>query len=259
MSMQDNDMDQLFRSKLEHLEVEPHASVWKGIVVELNNKKKNSSLMPVIRIAASVTVFLSVGLFFLLRDYKLPKDQPKKYVVKERKFTASVDENRTKQTVSTLLKGALKQVANATVPKHRMHLTVNGNAYQPEVKTTGHAELAEVKQVNVLEHEQLLAAVNNTQVVASQHIVPDEQLSINSNLNEADGFTTPVKVAEVHLPALTHQSKKHGIRSLGDLINVVVAKVDKRENKVIEFTDTDDDDAVVTGLNLGIVRVKRVK
>lgn len=259
MSMQDNDMDQLFRSKLEHLEVEPHASVWKGIVVELNNKKKNSSLLPVIRIAASVTVFLAIGLFFLLRDYKLPKDQPKKYVVKDRKFIASVDENRTNQTVPTVVKGELKQVANTAVPKHRMRLTVNGNAYQSEVKTTGHLELVEVEQVNEREREQVLAAVNNTQIVASQHVTPDEQLSINSNLNEADGFTTPVKVAEVHLPALIHQSKKHGIRSLGDLINVVVAKVDKRENKVIEFTDTDDDDAIVTGLNLGIVTVKRVK
>jgi hypothetical protein len=51
--------------------------------------------------------------------------------------------------------------------------------------------------------------------------------------------------------------KKRRIRSLGDLINVVVSKVDKRKDKIIEFSNTDDDEATITGVNLGIIKIKK--
>ena len=50
-------------------------------------------------------------------------------------------------------------------------------------------------------------------------------------------------------------------RSFGGLINAVVGKIDKRKDKVIEFNDDDDDDdgATVTGVNLGIIKIKKEK
>jgi hypothetical protein len=53
--------------------------------------------------------------------------------------------------------------------------------------------------------------------------------------------------------------KKHGIHSLGGLVNVLIAKVDKREDKLIEFTDDDDDNTAssVTAVNLGVIKIKK--
>jgi hypothetical protein len=46
---------------------------------------------------------------------------------------------------------------------------------------------------------------------------------------------------------------------LGGLINALIAKVDRRQDKLIEFSDSDDDDAEsnVTGLNLGLIKIKK--
>ena len=45
---------------------------------------------------------------------------------------------------------------------------------------------------------------------------------------------------------------------LGGIINTIVAVVDKRDDKLIEFTDSENDEgAKVTALNLGIFKIKK--
>ena len=48
-------------------------------------------------------------------------------------------------------------------------------------------------------------------------------------------------------------------QALGGLINLVIAKVDKREDKIIEFDESDEDESNLTALNLGILKIKRNK
>ena len=48
------------------------------------------------------------------------------------------------------------------------------------------------------------------------------------------------------------------IRSIGSLVNFVIAKVDKREDKLIEFKDSDEG-SEVSGINLGLVKIKSKK
>ena len=48
------------------------------------------------------------------------------------------------------------------------------------------------------------------------------------------------------------------IRSIGSLVNFVIAKVDKREDKLIEFKDSDEG-SEVSGINLGLVKIKGKK
>jgi hypothetical protein len=50
-------------------------------------------------------------------------------------------------------------------------------------------------------------------------------------------------------------SPRQKIRSLGDLVNRVVAKVDPREEKIIQFTDNDEG-TEVSGINLGLIKFK---
>jgi hypothetical protein len=56
---------------------------------------------------------------------------------------------------------------------------------------------------------------------------------------------------------VAQQQRKHGIRNFGDIVNLVVAKVDKRKDKVIEFSDDDEDGSSITGINLGVIKVKK--
>jgi hypothetical protein len=65
--------------------------------------------------------------------------------------------------------------------------------------------------------------------------------------------TVPDKVK----PADTARAKKHRVHTFGDMLNVVIAAVDKRKDKVIEFSNTDGDESSITGINLGIIKIKK--
>ena len=51
--------------------------------------------------------------------------------------------------------------------------------------------------------------------------------------------------------------KRRGIHNIGDLVNLVVAKVDKRHDKLVVFSNTDDDESTITAFHLGALKIKR--
>jgi hypothetical protein len=53
--------------------------------------------------------------------------------------------------------------------------------------------------------------------------------------------------------------RKLKIKSVGDLVNFVVSKVDKREEKVIRVSKTDESDNEITGINLGIFKFRKAE
>jgi hypothetical protein len=44
---------------------------------------------------------------------------------------------------------------------------------------------------------------------------------------------------------------------VGDLVNFVIAKVDKREEKIIKVSKTDEGDNEITGINLGLFKFSK--
>src|ERR1700743_2412059 len=65
MNMQDNEFDDLFRSRLDKLEVEPSAEVWQNIDAELDGKRRKRSIFPMLSIAASIIVLITAGILFI--------------------------------------------------------------------------------------------------------------------------------------------------------------------------------------------------
>jgi hypothetical protein len=55
-----------------------------------------------------------------------------------------------------------------------------------------------------------------------------------------------------------NKTENKGIRNMGDLINYVVDKVDKSDEKIIQFK-TDDDNSSLVALNIGIIRFNTKK
>jgi len=96
--------------------------------------------------------------------------------------------------------------------------------------------------------------------------VPDKetQIAVKLPVEERPSFITKPALSGIQLPVSDKQDAalmkaNHKIRSFGDLINVAVAKIDKRKDKIIEFTDDDDDESTLTGINLGIIKIKKGK
>ena len=67
---------------------------------------------------------------------------------------------------------------------------------------------------------------------------------------------TKLDFAESQL--IESEAPKIKIRSIGSLVNFVIAKVDHREDKIIEFEDNDEG-SEVSGINLGVLKFKSRK
>jgi hypothetical protein len=256
MNMQDNEFDDLFRSKLGGLEVQPSAQVWDNIVAGLGTSKKKS-ILPMLSMAATILILLAAGTWFLLdKPVKQVQNQvaktkvtPRNNVVIQPEKTAIEQPNTAVETTQATL--SAERVTNTSIAKIKV---------RPAIKkqTTESVNIAPTPAIASAQTQQVLAALPNQPV--THPVVPEMQLANSTINNDAPVLKSTTATAPVAITASqVEKKKKHGIHSLGDLINAVVSKVDKREDKLIEFTESDDDESSVTGINLGIIKIKKEK
>jgi low affinity Fe/Cu permease len=259
MDMQDKEFDKIFNSKFEDFQVEPSPMVWDNIADELDGKKGKRSLAPYLSIAASVIVLLTTGVLFLQKQDQttVQHSNPAKFTANSIKPVVPV----TTEPVTTItavkpttIEKPIDRVA-ATASNQPKRISPVNKITAPTVTNT-QPVVKDLQPVKT-ESPQLIAAVSPPVTNPLKATVPDVQLSPKS--------TDVIAQAPVERPTVMASNveaapaKKHGIRSLGGLINVLIAKVDKRDDKLIEFSDSDDDDAEsnVTGVNLGVIKIKR--
>jgi hypothetical protein len=251
MKMQDNELDNLFRSNLEGFEMEPSAKVWQNIDAELQTGKRRAIvLMPFLSVAASIIVLATAGILFISHKTRVAHNLPAKNGIAKNTPPAK------KSTVaSVIIKPQVAQAIIATNP-------VNPAArIQPIKKNTA---VQQQPVTSTTTNQPLPVAPPVQQVIAEVPQKHDEDVKIDTAVIAQ---TTPpvqnIKPATIASnipaagPATKPAGKKHRIHSFGDMMNVVIAAVDKRKDKFIEFSDTDDDESTITGVNLGIVAVKK--
>jgi hypothetical protein len=261
MDMQDKEFDGVFNSKFEDFEVEPSPMVWDNIDAELGHKKTKGTIMPWLSIAATIIVLFTAGILFMKKDITV--DKPAK--------SDKLATNHVKQTIPVRIDEPVKKDDKVTdITKSGDKIASNKN-YQPKSSLSINTITAPVvhtkdntpvqPQTINPDNKQLTAAVPDP---ASTHIiatVPDNDVPLVPK--SGDVVTRSVLERPIVMAAADNQEnpsvKKRGIHSFGGLINVLVAKIDKRPDKIIEFTDSDDDDAEsnITGVNLGLVKIKK--
>ncbi len=265
MNMQDNDFDSLFRTKLGGMEVEPSAQVWNNISAELNGPQKRK-LSPVWSIAATTVLLLSAATWFL--TYKPVKNQQNQVATNRKQVV--IKNQPVENNIKAVSPDAVEQLPRADVdyntdvnkivhvtPKTTRQLNIKAEPVKQEAAQSVIAQENEaiVNQVN----QQVLAAVVTQ--TEQQAVVPDMSLNNQTLTSAAENIsqTNAIKASEPVMARQPERKRKRGIHTLGGLINAVIATVDKREDKLIEFTETDDDQADITGVNLGLFKVKKEK
>jgi len=252
--MQDKEMDGLFRSKLEGFEMKPSANVWPGIAAELDPPKKKIRLAPFLNVAASIVVLVGTGLFFI----------PKKEAVKHKGQQVAVI---TKTAPAINRAPAVNAAPQATASPVKI-IDINNIAMAEHKK---HAGTGTIVAVDTAAKPAISIQPSQQQVIANvpqkqqqaKAVVPDNstQLIAKQAPDQVQAYTTQPQIAA--LPVIATQKDtvavkpRHGIHSFGELVNVLVAKVDKRRDKVIEFSADDDGESHVTGINLGIIKIKK--
>ena len=261
--MQDKEFDDLFRSKLDNFEITPTAGVWEGISDALEPRKRKTSLAFIMSIAASIIVIMAVGVLFIPQKVKVNGGKTGRPLVavavaaKHSVYARRVSEPVSAKSKSqAMVQSPVNRIAQAYTVKTSKHIRVKQqepviDQSQP-VKTGG--------------DETQLAVAEQRHDIITDAVVPGKEtlIAIQLPVAASQDFITKPAITATQLPAaekpdVAHPVKKrYGIRTLGDLINVVVAKVDKRKDKFIEFTNSDDDDeSNITGVNLGVIKVKK--
>jgi hypothetical protein len=261
MDMQDKDLDKLFQSALNDYEMEPSAGVWKGITEGLDTNKKKRSLIPFLSVAAGVILLVTAGILFIPKEPKITKPQPGgvaaiKHPVKTSPAMETVAQAQPVTQLNKKVQGAVIAPVNsiANVTKNKIHKAAT--AIQPVAPSPA-------KDIARPDEQPVLAAAVHSQE-SIKPVVPDTATRIMVRpMEEKPVFASikpsvvPVQMAVASKSAVA--TKKRKIRSLGDVFNVMIAAVDKRQDKFIQFSNTDGDDATITGVNLGIINIKKEK
>ena len=260
MDMQDKELDRLFQQKLDDLEIQPSAHVWQGINAESNAGRRKGILLPLLSAAAGVILLITAGILFIPKQRGKHNDHPTEIVKTHQPVT---------QPVAVTVKPVVRPTtAQNKVPANPVIAPVNTIAHVNKTKSNLTPSVSQPvnpipSPVTAHTDEPLLANAPAADYPVVNAAAPDTAARISPKSTIiASGNTQPVLIAQVSphaVPAIAKSVKKHRIRSLGDIFNVVIAAVDKRKDKVIEFSNTDEDDATITGLNLGFIKVKKEK
>ncbi|HEY0894959.1 MAG TPA: hypothetical protein VGE15_00270 [Sphingobacteriaceae bacterium] len=251
--MSDKELDQLFQSRFDSFEAEPAASLWSSIESQLENKPGKRAGMPVFWMAAaSVVVLLGAGLWLFRPEEKV------------------------------YLKGETVLAKVHQQPAEEIPAGTPAISTQPAAETEPAESNPVRKAVRVKKDEYLAAADTREKEPAVQAVPENQVLFAKAEEPVAENDPAPIMAlvaaeeaphsrrGEVHqtvLAMLPPEEEAVGekplrerrkIRSVGDIVNFVVAKVDQRDDKLIEMAE-DDEGTKISGINLGLFKIKSKK
>ncbi|TKC08556.1 hypothetical protein [Pedobacter frigoris] len=233
--MQDKEFDQLFKDRFEEAEVQPSSNLWDTISAELESKPKGG--LQIYWMAAAVAVMV-VGIGLLM-----PKTE-------KIRLQAPVE------IADIKAEDVSKPSANVVIDD-----TESDQSYQstplviaPRLKPEGQKKTIIIMQPKVVD-EHLVnkpADVKEHTPVMVKPPVPTDMPIVIASANTADQ-NRENEIAETERP------ERKGIRNVGDLVNYVVDKVDKRENKILKFNTDEDDNSSLIAINIGFIRLNSKK
>jgi hypothetical protein len=265
--IQDKDFDQLFRDRFESAEVEPSAGLWDKIDEEVRQKKKKS--FSVYWMAAAVAIVaVAAGLLFIKEEQrtvgkpvltKISTVAPLKNIRQDSSsFVADIAIAKVEKPIAST--GVMNKQVAVNKPKvisNSAAKVIDNNA----AKAINNSAAKTVEAVKSPEAENTLLAMQPNQVDDHLTIRPkkiDVALPVETSIRKEE---IPI-LASVEGTATTgdevinenEESGKKGIQNIGDLVNYVVDKVDKRNQKFLKFKTDDDDNSSLIAVNIGFIK-----
>lgn len=258
----DKELDKLFQQRFEDLQVEPSNEVWEKISNGLDKKKPTKKTFPIFWMAAaSIIVVLSAGLWFTRSDEKLiDQDSPvivqeENKVIEQDAVSESFNNTREQESDPVLISKSLENKVVNDLPKAETILVNEVVKVVSEIKAPEDPS-EEVIASNVIKRPIVIQPKQPVKVPARY-----------SGDQSALDLSQPDLSREVLTASISSQdrnstdefnSRNRKVKGVGGLVNFVIAQVDKREDKLIEFTESDEGTAV-SGINLGLLKIKSKK
>jgi hypothetical protein len=218
--MKDKEFDQLFKDRFEDAEVEPSSNLWNNIAKELKPRKKQ--VFSGYWVAAAAVLIIVSGVLLAPKEEKI-RLGGEALVVSDQPLNLSETHPRVEEDTKV-------------EPEDDI------NTYESRPSTIA----PHLKEVNL-----------KKELIAMQPVVPTIRLVVD----QPDSIKVDFVIAKADVPdeinadiIVEHDTPTKGIRNVGDLVNYVVSKVDKREDKFLEF-NTDDDNSSLVGINIGFIKL----
>lgn len=229
--MQDNEFDRLFKDQLGAAEVQPSAGLWAKIETELEPKRRRS--LPLYWMAAAVAL-LVLGLSLLMPEGEKIRLQAPSAALHANKADAIP------VVVEQIAEPAGNELGRVKAAQGTP-LVIAPRLTAAEIKKS----LEPLQPKVVLQHP--VTREEPTAVVVKTQVPLQEEVMIASADVANKPMVNEVKEAE--------QPERRSIRNVGDLVNYVVDRVDKRDQKVLKFNTDEDDNSSLIAINIGFIRL----
>lgn len=225
--MPDKSFDRIVKDKFEHFNTEPKPTLWENISKQLDEKRAKKRIPYFWLSAACVLILASFAFWF--NSNSVPNSD----------LNADSQLVQAPENPITIISETEPKVLNIAVAKAKQS--------RPATKTK--SSPSSLQTAAIVSRPDLKSENLQTQVLQ------EEKLVVESESLSAATETPLVVAAETEIEEAAKPAKRR-VRSLSDLVNFVVAKVDRREDKLIE---TSDQDAVleISALNLGLLKFKK--
>ncbi|HKG06544.1 MAG TPA: hypothetical protein VKB19_08815 [Pedobacter sp.] len=236
--MQDKEFDQLFKDRFGDAEILPSAGLWNNIAEDLEPKPKRGGTI-IYWMSAAAVVLLTLAIWIFTPGSEKIRLQASGLTADMKEVPAESSEEQITDGTEPVNRAEVIRVSTSTP------LVIAPRLNQKESKN----ELAAMQPA-----EEIIHPVNKQQEGQTAMKVPANDVQPANEVMMASADVTTGKESD-EVPDNASQERR-GIRNVGDLVNFVVNKVDKRENKIVQF-DTDDDNSSLVSLNLGIIKFNK--
>jgi cytoskeletal protein RodZ len=247
--IQDKDFDNLFKNTFADAEIEPSRDLWASIESEIEPKKKR--IIPVYWFAAAAVLIVATIGFLIYKQQNVAPKQFANHV--EPKVEQSIKETSGTQDSSVTIQAPVNRIEETLPANAKPVTTIASTKIKEDVKPVEKQKI--VTAPEAVKQETQVAKVDEPkkevlkQKIEEAILKPSEEIVIASNLNQIK-TDEPINNNE--------QLESKGIRNVGDVVNLIVNKVDKRKDKFIQFR-TDDDDSSLASINIGPFRIGKKK
>ncbi|MBC7653371.1 MAG: hypothetical protein H7098_02730 [Oligoflexus sp.] len=259
--MLDKDFDQLFKSSFEDFEVQPAANSWDKITDALDKKPKSKSFGIFLMAAASVVVVLGIGIGLYTKPTEVIKlrgntDEVLSQSSNEQNKGVGIVEDADEENVKSETVIDIKN--NNTLANNQSITTKNKNNFKTDATIGSTSNVLLIKDTEI-EPSQMVGTKAVRAKTVTERILEDEA---SKNLDDTKVKTQTLlaqnTIDENLVENGNRTNRRQKIKSVGDLVNFVVAKVDKREEKIIKMSKTDESDNEITGINLGLFKFRKI-
>lgn len=249
--MLDKDFDAFFKSSFEDFEVAPATDSWSKISEKINTKPRKQKFPLFWTAAASILIVLGVGIGLLNKPSEVIKLRPdgetemmENLAQEQKPIISTVDEQPVKKNIE-------KQISKIRATE-KLAVTDNiaSDINTNEIEVADERVTSELKTVKNI--KQVRSKLITERLLEEQDIAPLKK-EVAVTLLENEGTFIASVASNKNNPG-----RKLTISSVGDLVNFVVAKVDKRDEKIIKMTKTEESDNEITGINLGLFKFRKL-